>query len=348
MIMMKFPTVMLITVLMFLISPNFAMASLNEQPMSIEMIKNFLEDVYQLNINEYTVLWNQEIGEYIFSSKDNSTVLSVGIYSMVDDRVYYLAFDIFKGVPRLKNGKPLIIHNLDELASFAPALIRRYEDFIGHHDEYYEKVAKAAQKLHGEFGKEVVVTYEDVYVRVEADEYHVSLYSGYVLMGDKLSINLFGFGFPLPKYLPNDGRIVVGYAFGDKTSVVQVKRVDNPYPKDKAIEKARDIMYEAFEQNRFSREEVDSSIDHIYADIEFLSSGNTIVPVWHIVFYFTRELGGANAYSVTLDASNGNLIGAEPLNGSMGNNNDISSRITIPIFLPWIIPAIYLMKKKYF
>ena len=337
-----------VLVLCFLLVPNIATATLSEQPMSIQTIRNFFENVYQLDLSSYVSFWDQGKGEYIFRSEDGATVLGVGIYSMVGDRVYFITLDVFKGVPRLKNGEPLIIRNLDELASFAPALIRRYEDFIGHHDEFYEKVANAAQRLHGEFKKEVVVTYEDVYVRVVANEYHVSLYSGYVLMGDKLSVNLFGFGFPLPEYLPSDGNVIIGYAFGDKTSVIRIKQVNNPYPKDKAIEKARDIMYGALEPNGLSREEVDSSIDHIYADIEFLSTENTIIPVWHIVFYFTKDLGGAYAYSVTLDASNGNLIGSEPLYGSMGDNGGIPYRIIAPILLPLIIPAIYLIKKKYF
>ena len=83
--------------------------------------------------------------------------------------------------------------------------------------------------------------------------------------------------------------------------------------------------------------------------MEFLSrDGGVVIPVWHIVFYFKHDIRGAYAYSVTLDASNGNLIGAEPLYSPYGGGHDETSRHTklvVLLVIPTATMLLFLLKK---
>ncbi|MCD6469461.1 hypothetical protein J7L29_01525 [Candidatus Bathyarchaeota archaeon] len=177
-------------------------------------------------------------------------------------------------------------------------------------------MAKAVAKLHGDFENGKTAYYGNVYVTLEVNQYHVDLYAGYVL-GGKKTFNILGFSVPPPNKLTGS------YVFGDQTARYNFEVMDNPYPKDDAIEKAQRIMISSLEAQGYSKNEILSSIDHVYAEMEFLSrDGDVVIPVWHIVFYFKHDIGDAYAYSVTLDASNGNLIGAEPLYSPYGSNHD--------------------------
>lgn len=247
------------------------------------------------------------------------TILKVSTFPAFGEQI--LAMDIYvsKGVPRLKNEKPLIIHDLDELANFTRGFVRRYENFLGVHNDFFEKVILAVDKLRGNLRGNLTVTHENIYVMVTVNEYYIELSSGCVLVGGKMSNSLFTLSFPPPEYLPNEGGKTVMYRFSDLTQDIVVKQVDEPYPRERAIREAWSIMCLALGQLGISSEKVNSSIDHVYAEIEYYAASPTlIIPVWDIVFYFKGEIKGGTAHRVLIDASNGNLIKAELLHEGGG------------------------------
>ncbi len=321
----------------------------NERDFSQEL--RFLSLVYKIDLNKYNMSIRDN--EILLISLDNSSILQVSPMEIRNGKVFWFYVTILKGIPITKDENIFLFKDLSELGKVVSGLIRRYEEFLDHKEIFYEKAAMLSSMLHGmmntpsgEIGMYTqFIDSSDMYVEVDVTKYSVGVSFGYIVNGARTP-SVLTFGFTNPKRLPIKSPEVESFGMGDKNSIIHYVEVENPYPKDDAIAYARQIMYAYYKNLGVSENEVEDSIDHIYAEIEFLKiNATTAIPVWHIVFYFKHSLKDTYAYSVTLDTRDGEMIGSEPLT-SMGNSNNE--------YLPWLfiiliilIPLAFLILRKF-